>query len=625
MRVARIGVALAAACAVACAVACSDSSAPGHGTPASLEIVSGNSQTGIVGAELSSPIVIRVRDDQDHAAPNAGVHVDVGASGSSVENPDLVSNDSGLVLVRWTLGTVAQKQQISVRLAEGTASIVVDATAGAGPTAGLRVTNSPLATTRNGDSIPQAPTVAVVDRFGNATPDPNVLVSASVAPSTAKRTLRGNIAATTNGAGVATFAGLVVAGDTGTVGLLFSAQGLASGSATVLLTPGAPSSIVLVGNGVSATVFDNGPPVQVRVVDESGNGLRGIAVQFAFPSLAAPVTAQSDVSGIATLSAWIVPPTAGTYSMVASVTGVPDLIIAVTAKPRPPSKLLPITAASIAGNAGDVTSDISVRAVDPVGNEVGGVTVTFALDGALVKDVITDGEGLATLSAWKLPSLPAGYHLTATVVGLPSVSFDVTVSLGPASKLDLLVSPTIPTVATSSQITARVTDAAGNIVINSPVQWQALTPGVSVTPASTMSDSSGTVNVVVNFSTVATTVRFRASLAGGTARDFSYTLAPGPMVAFETPVVFLAFAVNTRFTVAVKALDQWGNPVPNATISSYVNFPSPYPALAPATIATDAGGRATLSGVTGSAPGLEEFILYGGILGATATVRVTVF
>ena len=608
------------------AIACSDASAPGRGVPATVEIVSGNGQTGVVGAELSSPIVIRVRDDRGHSAPNASVHIDATAAGSSVESADLVTNDSGLVYVRWTLGTVAQKQQLAIRLTQATASVVVDATANPGSATALRVTNSPLSTTRNGEALAQAPTVAVVDRFGNPTVGPSLVVTASLAPSTAKRLVRGTTSATTNGAGVATFAGLVVAGDTGTVTLLFSTQGLTAGSGTFVLTPGPPSRIDLIGGPVvSATVFDNGPPVQVRVVDESGNGLSGIDVQFTFPTVTGPVTARSNASGVATFTGWILPPTAGSYSIIAAVIGIPNLVINVTARPRPPSKLAALTTTTIAGNAGDAVADIAVQATDPVGNLVGGITVSFALDGAPLKDVVTDGSGIATLSGWKLPSLPNAYRITATVTGLPSVAFDVTVSIGPPSRLDVLSFPINPQVSTTAQITVRVTDAAGNLIPHSPVQWQALTAGVTVSPASTTSDDAAIITVTATFSTVATTVRIRASLAGGTAHDFSYTLTPGPMVAFETPIVFLTQAVNSRFTVTVRGIDQWGNPVPGVQISSYVDFGSLYAPLAPATTFTDGTGRAVLSGVAGATPGLEQFYLYGGNYGAMATVRVTVF
>jgi hypothetical protein len=579
-----------------------------------------------VGTELALPILIRVRDDRGHAAPNAAVHVDVSASGAGVDNPNPVSNDSGFVWVYWTLGTVAQKEQIVVRLTTGsTASITVSATAFAGSAQALRVTNSPLATTRNGDAIAQPPTVAVVDRFGNPTSAPNVAVTAAIAPGIAKRSVKGTTTATTNDAGIATFNGLAVAGDTGTVTLLFSAQGLVAASATVLLTPGPPARIDAVGTGaVSAVVFDAGPAVQVRVVDATGNGLRGVDVRFTFPTNNGPVTVQSDASGVAAFTGWIAPPSVGTYSLVASVTGLPDLVITVTARPRPPSKLSSLTPTSIAGNAGDATGDISVRATDAVGGNVAGVTVTFALGGTTVKDVVTDGEGIATLSGWKLPSTPGTYRATATAAGLPSVNFDLAVSLGPPSKLELIAFPTSPQVNTVSQLTVRVTDAVGNIEPLATVQWQALTAGVTVSPTATTADSSGVVSVVVNFSTVATTVRIRASL-GGAARDFSFVLQPGPMAAFETPVVFLNLGVNTPFSVVLRALDQWGNSVPNAPISSFVNYPSPYSPMSPSSPFTDANGRVTLTGFTGASPGVETFYVYGGNNGTMATVRVTVF
>lgn len=623
MRVARFS----SVCIAAFAIACSDASGPGRGAPASLEIVSGNGQTAPVATALPAPILIRVRDDRGHPAPNAAVQVDAPTGGASVDNTSLVANDSGLVWVYWTLGTVAAKVQLVVRLAQGnTASITLNATAVAGPSATLRVTNSPLATTRNGDPIAQAPTVAVSDRFGNAAGVASIVVSAAVAPGVGKRSVRGTTSATTNDAGIATFTGLAVAGDSGTVTLVFSAPGLTGASATVVLTPGPPARIDAVTVApVGGVIFDTGPPVQVRVVDESGNGLRGVDVHFAFATIAASATVQSDAAGLATFNGWIFPPAVGSYAIVASAAGLPDLSITVTAKPRPPSKLLPLTPASIAGNAGDAGADISVRAMDAAGGNVAGVTVTFALDGTKPKDVITDSEGIASLASWNLPAKPAAYRITASISGLPVVNFDLTVSVGPPTKLDVITFPINPTVSSSTQLTARVTDAAGNTIPRASVQWQALTSGVTVSPASTAADDAGVVGVTLTFSTVATTVKVRASLTGGAAIDFVYQVAPGPVVAFETPVVFLTLAVNTRFTISVRALDQWANPVPNTRIYSYVDYPSSYDPLVPVGLTTDANGRLSLSGLTGATPGLEQFYVYGGDRGAMALVRVTVF
>lgn len=95
---------------------CGDSAAPGPSPVASVAILSGDLQRGPAGAELPSPLVVRVLDAERDPVSGQVVNFHVVAGGGSVFAGSGSSNSDGLVQERWTLGPVhADTQRVEAR------------------------------------------------------------------------------------------------------------------------------------------------------------------------------------------------------------------------------------------------------------------------------------------------------------------------------------------------------------------------------------------------------------------------------------------------------------------------------------------------------------------------------
>src|SRR5687768_10505090 len=81
------------------------------GPPKSVTIVSGDLQTGTVGAALPSPLVVRVTDASARPVAGQVVNFRVVKGGGSVFAGAAITNANGLAQERWTLGTVARDTQ----------------------------------------------------------------------------------------------------------------------------------------------------------------------------------------------------------------------------------------------------------------------------------------------------------------------------------------------------------------------------------------------------------------------------------------------------------------------------------------------------------------------------------
>lgn len=117
-----------------------DSSMPR--VPARIEVVSGNSQTGVVGAQVASPLVVKVSDVT--GAPVAGqlVSFRIASGDGSVVAGAAVTDPDGLAQDRWMLGTAAGAQRAEARIVDATAGssitpVSFDAVAVAGPVASV--------------------------------------------------------------------------------------------------------------------------------------------------------------------------------------------------------------------------------------------------------------------------------------------------------------------------------------------------------------------------------------------------------------------------------------------------------------------------------------------------------
>jgi len=107
--------AMAVGAGFALALACSSDDGTGPGpdtTPAALDRVSGNGQTGTTGTVLSSPFVIAVRNAGGDPLANVTVEWTVQGGGGSLTDASSTTNAQGQAQTTYTLGTTAGTQTV---------------------------------------------------------------------------------------------------------------------------------------------------------------------------------------------------------------------------------------------------------------------------------------------------------------------------------------------------------------------------------------------------------------------------------------------------------------------------------------------------------------------------------
>ena len=101
MRVPRLSVAITCSLLVACVGPTDSNQITG---PLTMSVVSGDGQQGVPGSELPDPLVARVEDARGRPVAGQIVNFRVVSGGGSVFAGAAISNRSGLVQERWTLG-----------------------------------------------------------------------------------------------------------------------------------------------------------------------------------------------------------------------------------------------------------------------------------------------------------------------------------------------------------------------------------------------------------------------------------------------------------------------------------------------------------------------------------------
>jgi hypothetical protein len=84
-----------------------------------IEIVSGNGQTGVVNTQLANPLVVRVRDRDGNVIVNTLVTWTT-SSGGSLSSTTTTTGVDGLTSVTWTLGPGTGQQLATATIAGGT-------------------------------------------------------------------------------------------------------------------------------------------------------------------------------------------------------------------------------------------------------------------------------------------------------------------------------------------------------------------------------------------------------------------------------------------------------------------------------------------------------------------------
>jgi len=167
--IALIATTLVVTCAIA---ACGGSgpASPRNERGIALQIVSGNTQSGIAGEELADAVVVRVSDSSGQPVAGQIINFHVTAGNGTVFAGTALSDASGEARERWTLGPIAGQQRLEARAVDpATGAPIVfasfDATAVPGPVAEV------LAEAGSTQFVPAGNTVAVrakvADKNGN--------------------------------------------------------------------------------------------------------------------------------------------------------------------------------------------------------------------------------------------------------------------------------------------------------------------------------------------------------------------------------------------------------------------------------------------------------------------------
>lgn len=556
---------------------------------------------------LHESVVLRVVDDQGHPLFGVDVAFEVQGGGGQF-TPNVVRSDAqGLASSHWTLGTTAGETQSARASLSGVPSIGVsiEATARSGTPAALAMIVPFSAANRAGESVAEpAPSVVVVDRFGNDTHSADVAITAAVDPSDgAHSILRGALEVTGSG-GVATFRNLAIAGTAGPVKVAFSSGSL-SVSSTATLIGGTPATLQATGGViVDGTVALPVPPLSVIVRDAYGNGVAGAAVAFTAPG-APSAYVTSDASGTATYTAWTLPQQTGAYQVVATGVGLGSVTFTVRAHAASPARLELLSDQKMVTGPGLPGPDIRVRTTDAFGNPTSGIAVRFTLnDASMLGDALTVADGVATFTSWVVPATVGAYVINATVGSLAAVRVDLTVQ--PLLHIQFVNFPNL-NLTSSSIVTVQATDGSGAGIFGAAVNWSVLSGSAAFAPTLSTTSAGGVAMSTLAIGTVAGTVRIRASI-GQAVRDTAITLPPLPFYSFDSAFTQVRLRVGTSLSRTVTARDILGNPIPDLVLTSrVVDTGLPGGTISPAKTATNALGSATFSIVIGPWAGPQYF------------------
>ena len=242
---------------------------------------------------------------------------------------------------------------------------------------------------------------------------------------------------TTSSTGLATAGEWRLANTPGTSTITATSPSAPGKSVVFTATGAVGPAAVLVKNSTFGGRFQPGAVVNplpaVTVQDAVGNPVVGVPVTFAVTEgggTATGLVQTTDGTGVATVGSWSLGSTAGQNTMTASVAGLAPVSFGHVV----------VAPTSVTKRAGDgqyaqpgatVAMAPSVTVLDNTQLPSPGVTVTFAVTSgggsATGLQQTTDANGVATVGSWTLGTSPGANHLTATVAGLPSVTFTATV------------------------------------------------------------------------------------------------------------------------------------------------------------------------------------------------------
>ncbi len=386
----------------------------GVGAPASIEMVTGDGQTAVVGSPVPVAPSVLVKDASGNPVAGVPVNFVVTGGGGTVSGGDQITGSDGTATVgAWKLGKTPGENTLEARIGTSGVSgnpVVFRGTAQAGALSPAKssVSADPATIGASSGSEFSTITVKAVDDFGNPLPNIPVAISASgdgntlvqpTAPTNAQGVATGRFSSTSPGDHVVS---ATVGGST------------AGKTATVKVAAGPPvasTSSAQVGPGTAGTPTD----VVVSLRDAFGNPVTNAAGTISVPVSGANTTngAVTEIGG-GDYRARYTPLTSGTDQVRVLVDGadVPGSPFSSVVSPGPAD------AGKSTANVPQTfffSTTITVTTVDAQGNLLGrgGDTVAISYEGGPV--TVTD-NGNGTYTATFAPSTGT-WHVNITING----------------------------------------------------------------------------------------------------------------------------------------------------------------------------------------------------------------
>jgi adhesin/invasin len=628
----------------------------------SLTLNAGNNQTDTVGATLAT-YAVRVADQYGNAV--SGTTVTWGASGGGSITPSSISNGSGIASATRVLGAVAGPQGATATVGGLTGSpVTFSATANHGAATTIQKFAGDNQSATAGSNVAIAPTVRLVDQFGNVVSGVNVTFAVTggggtVSPTSAIATDTAGKAAVTSWT-LGPFAGTnndsLSASAAGLPSVLFRASGLS----------GAAKNLVYVSGDVQTdTIGATLAAYQVRVTDSLGNGVQGVTVSWLVTAGGGSVTPSApttDAGGFASATR-VLGTAAGVDSATASVGGL-------IGSPRPFGATAlhgnPSLIVKTAGDAQSATVNTNVatapqiQITDRASNPISGASVTFSVAGGggttspgSPAGLSTNGSGFAQLTSWTLGTGAGANSISVTSSGTPGATFSATGTPDAPSASQSNVVDNFPSITACSASCTVAGTLADSITVTVRDQFNNLISGATVTVSSTglnnafSPSASGSSNVNGVFATKlssqtaqAKTISATATTGlggGGITQTAAVTVNPtaasttfssvaastSPITACQTSCVL----GSTALTLTATVRDTFNNIINGASVTLQSNGTNNYfnAVLQSSVSGTSAGAgtySATFNSGTAQLKSLSASITSGAVIGENTSATI---
>jgi hypothetical protein len=323
-------------------------------------------------------------------------------------------------------------------------------------------------------------------------------------------------------------------------------------------------------------------PPTVQVLDRKGRPLPRREVVFSVVTGGGQVTAGvrlTDEAGVAGVGSWVLGTEVGLNTLQASVADVAPVVFTATASAGGPTAMVPQGALELQGVVGaEVEPPPGVMVRDGYGNPVAGVGVVFevisgggALEGARPS---TDGRGIAQAASWTLGTVPGPNLVSASVAGLPSLTFVAQASPGAPAAVTVfqgdgqfaMVGAPVPLAPS-----VRVADGFGNHLQGVPVLFELASGGGILEGEESVTDLWGIAAVESwTLGTTAGVQALTATVAGLEPLTLTAQALVGPpadarIQAGEAQEGTVGAPVEVLPSVLVQ--DVFGNPVPGIPVA----------------------------------------------------------